>query len=121
MTHALPPPLVAVVILNWNRAELTAACIAAVAEMNYQPVLTLVIDNGSTPGSLRALEELKAPFELIRNRANFGFTCGVNTGIRRALEGGADYIWLLNNDALPAADTLATLISAMQSDQPLVW
>ncbi|HTM77214.1 MAG TPA: glycosyltransferase, partial [Devosia sp.] len=109
-------PLVAVIILNWNKAALTAACVAAVTRMTYQPVLILVIDNGSAAGSLGPLEALEAPFELMRNQANLGFTGGVNTGIRRALEAGADYIWLLNNDAVPAADTLATLVSAMQAD-----
>jgi GT2 family glycosyltransferase len=109
-------PLVAVIILNWNKAALTAACVAAVTRMTYQPVLILVIDNGSAAGSLGPLEALGAPFELMRNQANLGFTGGVNIGIARAMAAGADYIWLLNNDATPAADALALLVAAMQVD-----
>lgn len=116
MERAPPTPLVAVVILNWNKATLTAACVAAVARMTYSRVLTLVVDNGSDPGSLGPIEALETPIELIRNPRNLGFTGGVNTGITRALAAGADYIWLLNNDALPDADTLSILVSAMQSD-----
>jgi GT2 family glycosyltransferase len=112
-----PPPLVAVVVLNWNKAAMTASCIAAVARMTYPRLLTLVVDNGSDPGSLGPLEQSDTPFELIRNPRNLGFTGGVNIGIRRALETDAAYIWLLNNDALPEADTLSHMIPILEADR----
>ncbi len=112
----LAVPLVAVVILNWNKAEETAACVEAVARQTYPRVLTLVVDNGSAAGSLGPLEALAVPFELIRNPQNLGFTGGVNTGIARAMAAGADYIWLLNNDATPDTNVLDLLVAAMQAD-----
>jgi len=112
----LAVPLVAVVILNWNKAEETAACVETVAQQTYPRVLTLVVDNCSAAGSLGPLEALTVPFELIRNRQNLGFTGGVNTGIARAMAAEADYVWLLNNDATPTTDVLASLVETMQAD-----
>jgi GT2 family glycosyltransferase len=109
-------PLIAVIILNWNKAEETAACVEAVARQTHPLALTVVVDNGSAAGSLGPLDSLAVPLELIRNPKNLGFTGGVNTGIARAMAAGADYIWLLNNDATPAADALALLVAAMQVD-----
>lgn len=110
------PPLVAVVILNWNKAGQTAACVRAVAQQTHAPLTILVVDNGSAAGSLGPLEQLDVPLTLIRNPENRGFTGGVNIGITRGMATGADYVWLLNNDALPEPDTLARLVAAMQAN-----
>ena len=89
------------VVLNWNDGEDTPAALESL-----RGVETIVVDNGSTDGSDAAVERLDV--ELIRTGANLGFAGGNNVGIRRALERGADWVLLLNNDAvadpgLPAA------------------
>jgi GT2 family glycosyltransferase len=56
------------------------------------------------------------PLVLIHNGANNGFSAGNNVGIRYAMKKNADYIWLLNNDTLVAADTLNESVNLMLSD-----
>lgn len=91
------------VVVNWNGGEDTLAALASLST-----VARICVDNGSTDGSDRAVEERLPDVELIRSGSNLGFAGGSNAGIRRALERGADWVLLLNHDAvaepgLPAA------------------
>ncbi len=83
------------VVLNWNGGDDTAAALRSLAGIE-----TICVDNGSVDGSDSAIEREFADVELIRNGANLGFAGGVNVGIRRAFERGADWAFLLNNDAV---------------------
>lgn len=60
--------------------------------------------------------ERPAPLTLIQTGANLGFAGGCNVGIRRALAQGTDYVWVLNNDTVAAADSLRQLVTVQQSD-----
>lgn len=111
-----PPPLVAAVVLNWNKAGESAHCVVALRGQTHPNLRVIVVDNGSPEDSLGPLHDLDAPFLLLRNGANLGFTGGVNTGIRRALSEGADFIWLVNNDAAPAPDALELMLRSFQAD-----
>jgi GT2 family glycosyltransferase len=89
------------VVLNWNGGDDTLRAVESLRGVD-----TIVVDNGSTDGSDAAVEALDV--ELIRTGANLGFAGGNNVGIRAALDRGADWVLLLNNDAvadpgLPAA------------------
>jgi GT2 family glycosyltransferase len=85
----------AAVVLNWNSGEDTLAALASLGE-----IPTICVDNGSTDGSDRVIEERFPDAELIRAGTNLGFAGGNNVGIRRALERGADWVLLLNSDAV---------------------
>jgi GT2 family glycosyltransferase len=82
------------VVLNWNGGDDTLAALDSLAG-----VTTICVDNGSTDGSDRVVEERFPGVELIRTGSNLGFAGGNNVGIRRAFEHGADWVLLLNNDA----------------------
>ncbi|HEY3962050.1 MAG TPA: glycosyltransferase family 2 protein [Gaiellaceae bacterium] len=83
------------VVLNWNGGEDTATALGSLAGIE-----TICVDNGSEDGSDRVVAERFPDVELIRNGANLGFAGGCNVGIRRALERGADWVLLLNSDAV---------------------
>lgn len=85
----------AVVVLNWNGGDDTLRCLASVPP----DVLTLMPDNGSTDGSVEQVRERFPHVLVIENGANLGFSGGNNAGIRAALDRGADWVVLLNNDA----------------------
>jgi len=82
------------VVLSWNGREDTLAALESL-----RGIETVVVDNGSTDGSAGAIAERSPEVELIRAGVNLGFAGGNNVGIRRALDRGAEWVLLLNNDA----------------------
>lgn len=103
-----------IIILNWNRAALTIDCVRSLSALAYPDYRVLVLDNGSQDGSV---EKVRAEFgdwlDIIPNETNLGFAGGNNIGIAYALDRGAHYVLLLNNDTvlLPGAlETLATFM-----------
>ena len=64
--------------------------------------MPLVVDNGSTDGSVARLRDEFPGLWLVETGANLGFGGGVNRGIEDALAHGADFLWLLNNDTTVA-------------------
>ncbi|MDL2271725.1 glycosyltransferase family 2 protein [Desulfovibrio sp. OttesenSCG-928-I05] len=70
----------------------------------------VVVDNASTDGTTDAVEKDYPHVHLIRSRENLGFGRANNLGLREALESGADYVFLLNQDAEISIDGLAELI-----------
>ncbi len=82
------------VVLNWNGGEDTLRALASLGGIE-----TICVDNGSTDGSDAEVARRFPAVELVRNGANLGFSGGNNAGIRRALERGADWVLLVNNDA----------------------
>jgi len=108
-------PLVAVVILNWREPDATIACVQALRGLDYANIRIVVVDNGSDPEVVETLTRLDG-IVLVRNATNLGFTGGVNVGLRQAMELGAEYVWLLNNDAVTAPDTLRKLVAMAEAD-----
>jgi GT2 family glycosyltransferase len=83
------------VVLNWNGGEDTLDALASL-----EGIETICVDNGSTDGSDRLVEERFPDVELLRTGTNLGYAGGNNAGIARALERGADWVLILNNDAV---------------------
>jgi GT2 family glycosyltransferase len=80
----------------------------------------LIVDNGSTDDSLKRFEELSGPScRLSALESNRGFAEGMNTGLREAVTGDFEYVWLLNNDAFPRQDCLQRLVERMRRDPQL--
>ena len=84
-----------VVVLNWNGGEETQRALESLAGIE-----TICVDNGSSDGSDFEVERRFPEVELIRTGDNLGFAGGNNVGIRRAFEHGADWVLLMNNDAV---------------------
>jgi len=95
------------VVLNWNGGDDTLAALASL-----DGVETVCVDNGSTDGSADRVAERFPNVELIRTGVNLGFAGGNNVGIRRALDRGADWVLLLNNDAVADPGLPAALAAA---------
>ena len=109
-------PSVSIIILNYNGREDTLACLRSMEHLTYPNVQVIVVDNGSTDGSVEAFRAQHPRFTLIETGANLGFTGGTNVGIRYALEHGADYIMLLNNDTVVAPDMLDVMVAVMEAN-----
>ncbi|MDA8151231.1 MAG: glycosyltransferase [Acidithiobacillus sp.] len=111
---------VATILLNWNSAADTLRCLRAVANLRGEQAQVMVVDNGSEPADLERLRSGIARWglavELVETGENLGFGGGCNVGIRLALERGAEFVWLLNNDAVPHPDALQTMLRVMEGD-----
>jgi hypothetical protein len=113
--HVTAPRVVAVV-LNWNGLEDTTACLTSLAEVDYPSLEVVVVDNGSTDGSPAILRRRFPEVILLETRENLGYAGGNNVGIRYALERGAEYVLLLNNDTEVAPDFLRRMVEVAEAD-----
>jgi GT2 family glycosyltransferase len=100
-----------IVVLNWNGLSDTLECLEAVGRLDYPNRHVVVVDNGSTDGSADAIAARYPSAVLIRHRENLGYTGGVNAGLQHAIQHGADYVWLLNNDAVVTPGSLTRLLA----------
>lgn len=100
------------VVLNWNGGADTLAALRSL-----EGTETICVDNGSSDGSDLAVAQQLPAVELLRTGANLGFAGGNNAGIRRALERGADWVLLLNNDAA-AEPGLAAALAHAAAERP---
>ena len=101
--------LVAVVV-SWNGREDTLDALESLRGID-----TVVVDNGSVDGSADAIAERFPEVELIRAGVNLGFAGGNNAGIRRALDRGADWVLLVNNDATVESGIVEALATAAEA------
>ena len=106
---------VGIIVLNWNGWADTSVCLSSLQHLNYPNYRVVVVDNGSTDDSASRIRTQFPSVEIIENGSNVGFAAGCNVGIARALAQGADYVWLLNNDATADPDALRSLVDKADS------
>ncbi len=111
-----PKPHVQVVVLNWNGGVLLPDCLESLREQEYPAMLPVVVDNGSSDGSVDFVRSVFPECRILTNRKNLGFARGNNGGMQRALEEGADYVVLLNNDTRVARRWLKELVAVAERE-----
>ena len=100
---------VAVVIVNFDGERLLGDCLAALSAQTLAPAEILVADNGSSDASLALLRAHHPGVAVLELGHNFGFAGGANRGVAAT---SAPWVCVLNSDATPAPDWLATLTAA---------
>jgi GT2 family glycosyltransferase len=101
--------LLSVIIPNWNGAALLPCCLDSLRRQTHREFETLVIDNGSTDGSISLMRESYPEVRLVEFGRNAGFTGAVNEGIRQAK---GEIVVVLNNDTEADEAWLAELARA---------
>jgi GT2 family glycosyltransferase len=109
-------PLVATIVLNWRNTRDTVRCVTAAAEADYPNQRIYLFDNGADAASRSKLSSLSSVATLLESPVNLGYTGGNNAAIRRALDDGANYVWLLNSDAIPGPSVLGALVASAEAD-----
>jgi hypothetical protein len=112
-------PSVCAVILNWNGLEDTLDCLASLDSVQLeQGELTIVVVDNCSEEDPRAVIAARFPaVQTLRAPYNLGFAGGCNYGAELALEQGAHYVLLLNNDTKVAPDFLARLLEHAEHDK----
>jgi len=108
--------LVVSVVVNWRRPADTIACIESLKVTSYPNHEIIVVDNASNDGSVERIRVAAPGITVLTNSRNLGFAGGVNVGIKQALAVGASHVFLLNNDAVVAADFLEPLVASFRGD-----
>lgn len=104
--------LTSIIILTRNNLEYTKMCLESIRRYTPEPHEIIVVDNGSTDGTIEYLEA-QEDVKLIKNGLNLGFALGNNLGLREAR---GEYIVILNNDTLVTEGWLTRLINSAQSN-----
>jgi GT2 family glycosyltransferase len=104
-------PQVSIVLVLFNRAELTLACLRSIAENRDEELEVVIVDNASSDATTRLLDRVRGA-TIIRNTENRHFLLGANQAAR---ECRGEYILLLNNDSQLLPGSLQHAVATMKS------
>lgn len=93
-------PSVYIIILNWNGRALTLDCLKSVVKVRYDNYKILIVDNGSTDNSVRAIAKHYPDVEILQLDSNVGYAAGNNAGFEFIKNKNPDFVIFLNNDTL---------------------
>jgi GT2 family glycosyltransferase len=109
---------VAAVVVTYNRAKMLIECIDALLGQTFSVGAVYVIDNASTDDTSQSLMNAgyldHSIVHYIRLSENSGGAGGFTHGLSQAYRDGWDWIWLMDDDAQPSLDCLATLTDGLQ-------
>ncbi len=112
---AIQSGLVSVVIINFNSAECIERCIKTIEAQDYPQTEILVIDNGSTDGSLSVVQSMENEGRLrLIAGTNIGSSRANNLGIRESI---GEFVLVLNADAFPLPDYIRKCVQAFRKNE----
>lgn len=100
---------ISIIIVNYNAGDFLGRCIESLREQIFADFEVIVVDNGSTDGSLEHARTEDARFRFAAQGTNLGFAAANNVGVDLAK---GEWIATLNPDAFPAADWLQAFVAA---------
>lgn len=118
--HSTAPPSVVVVVLTWNGRDLTLDCLRSLEAVTTPNVRRMVVDNASSDGTVEAIHARYGDrVEVVVNASNLGYAGGNNVGIKKALDDGARFVLLLNNDTTVSPTFVDELMRAAQENDAI--
>ncbi len=108
---------VCVIIVNWNGKEHLQKCLPSLQAQSYTDCQIIVVDNGSTDGSVDYIKQSFPNIKIIQLNENRLFAGGNNAGIQEAFKyPGIKYIALLNNDTIAEKNYLSEMMRVMENN-----
>lgn len=104
---------VTVVIPHYNGRDILAHCLDSLRKTTYKDYEILLVDNGSSDGSVEMVAAQFPEVRIVQSEINLGFAEGCNLGIRSSM---SPYIVLLNNDTEVTPDWLSILVREAAKD-----
>ena len=111
---AIISPLISVIIANLNGEEYLTGCLQSLANQTFRDFEVIVVDNGSTDGSLALLNKDFPWVKVIPLRENEGFARGNNRGFGAS---SSEYVATLNNDTIADSGWLGALYETARTDR----
>lgn len=114
-----------IILLNYKGSQDTIESLDSLVGLDYPDYTVVVCDNASPDDSEKHIlawaekNRDKLHFKFLQTGANLGFAGGNNVGIRYALDQGAAYIWLLNNDTVVDPEALTHMVRKMGANDQL--
>lgn len=106
---ALPP--VSVIVANWNGKPWLSPCLDSLRGQRYENFKPILVDNGSTDGSVDFVRRRYPEVQVMALPVNVGFAAANNEALKKV---DTPYAALLNNDAVADARWLSELVSALE-------
>jgi GT2 family glycosyltransferase len=106
---------VAAVVVNWNGKDYTLECLQSLQKQQEVKIQAIVVDNDSTDGSVISVREQFPDTVIIESGDNLGYAGGNNLGLTYALDQRFEYVFVLNNDTVLAADCAYELVSDLEA------
>jgi len=97
------------IVVTFNGKKWYDKCFGTLEESSFKLEI-IAVDNASTDDTLDYLSKAFPKIKIIENKTNLGFAEANNIGIKKAIEDGADYFFLLNQDAWIEKDTVEKLV-----------
>ncbi len=104
---------ISVIVVNWNGLEFLEACLSSLRKQTLRDFETILVDNGSTDGSVKYVRENFPEVRLMELNQNLGFAGGNNAGYQAA---SGEWIVLLNNDTQADAKWLEEINKAAEGN-----
>lgn len=113
----MAPPTVCACVLTRNRSRLLEECLDGLAAQTHPLTRVVVVDNASTDSTPTVLAG-RDGIEAVRLEINTGGAGGFAEAVRLGRETGADWLWLMDDDAEPAPDALERMLAAAPATDP---
>lgn len=110
-------PKVFVITLNWNGKQWLDDCLASVLAMDYPDFETVMVDNGSTDGSVEHVQRSFPSVHIVETGSNLGYARGFNAGLAYVAARGTDYFLIMNNDTVIDRMALSALVTTALAEE----
>lgn len=103
---------ISAVVVTYNRKELLKENLQSLLNQTHKLDKIYIVDNASTDGTFEYIKEITEyeNVEYIKLPDNVGGSGGFYAGIKKAYDDGMDYIWGMDDDAIPKLDALENLV-----------
>jgi glycosyltransferase involved in cell wall biosynthesis len=113
----LSPPLVSVVTPSYNQAEFLEETIRSVLDQDYEPLEYMVVDDGSTDGSVEIVRRYADRLAWWTSQENAGQVAAINRGFEHS---HGEYMAFVNSDDTLLPGAVRTMVEALEADPALV-
>lgn len=106
------------IVVTYNRKKCLCENLLALLAQTRIPDEILVVDNASTDGTYEYVKKLldqNSQIFYYKRPENTGGSGGFSWGVKKAYERGADFVWGMDDDAIPDCSALESLVSAEEN------